>query len=117
MTQQQCPFQRMFNLAHRITLARIFIVPAIVVLLMFPGRITCLAAVVLFASAYSAGVAQGLVQTRGWVSRGSGCRPACVFGECALPKSRRLRAPFHVEIQKRHRRPTMAGRRCWFVGA
>lgn len=38
----------MFNLANRITMARVLLVPLIIVLLYFPGRITCLLAVVFF---------------------------------------------------------------------
>lgn len=38
----------MFNLANRITLARVLLVPFIIVLLYFPGRITCLLAVLCF---------------------------------------------------------------------
>lgn len=64
MTQQPSPFQRMFNLANRITLARIFIVPAIVVLLMYPGRVTCLVAVLLFALASITDVIDGHIARR-----------------------------------------------------
>lgn len=38
----------MFNLANRITLARVVMIPLIIVLLYFPGRTTCLIAVLLF---------------------------------------------------------------------
>ncbi len=38
----------MFNLANRITLLRVLIVPLIIVLLYFPGKITCLFATILF---------------------------------------------------------------------
>lgn len=38
----------MLNLANRITLARILMVPVIIVFLYFPGKITCLIATILF---------------------------------------------------------------------
>ena len=38
----------MFNLANQLTLARIFFVVPIILLLYFPGKITCFLAAVLF---------------------------------------------------------------------
>lgn len=38
----------MFNLANRITLARVLMVPLIIILLHFPGKITCFLAMLLF---------------------------------------------------------------------
>ncbi len=38
----------MFNLANRITLIRVLIVPLIIVLLYFPNKVTCLLATILF---------------------------------------------------------------------
>jgi CDP-diacylglycerol--glycerol-3-phosphate 3-phosphatidyltransferase len=54
----------MFNLANNLTLARIGAVPILVVLLYFPGRGTCLAALAVFVVASVTDIADGLVARR-----------------------------------------------------
>lgn len=54
----------MFNLANKITLSRILIVPFIVVLLYFPGKITCLVAFFLFFVASASDMLDGFVARR-----------------------------------------------------
>ncbi len=54
----------MFNLANKITLARIFIVPFIVFLLYFPSRLTCFIAFVLFAVASASDMLDGFIARR-----------------------------------------------------
>ena len=54
----------MFNLANKITLSRIMIVPFIVLLLYFPGKITCLIAFFLFFVASATDMLDGFVARR-----------------------------------------------------
>ncbi|MFU2209486.1 CDP-diacylglycerol--glycerol-3-phosphate 3-phosphatidyltransferase [Solidesulfovibrio sp. C21] len=51
----------MFNLANNLTLARIAAVPILVVLLYFPGRITCLVALLFFIAASVTDIMDGMV--------------------------------------------------------
>ena len=54
----------MFNLANKITLLRIVLVPFIVALLYFPGKTTCLIAFVLFGVASASDMLDGYVARR-----------------------------------------------------
>lgn len=54
----------MFNLANNLTLARIAVVPLLVVLLYFPGRATCLVAMLLFIAASVTDIVDGIVARR-----------------------------------------------------
>jgi CDP-diacylglycerol--glycerol-3-phosphate 3-phosphatidyltransferase len=54
----------MFNLANNLTLARIGAVPILVVLLYFPGRGTCLAALLFFIAASVTDIVDGAVARR-----------------------------------------------------
>jgi CDP-diacylglycerol--glycerol-3-phosphate 3-phosphatidyltransferase len=54
----------MFNLANNLTLARIAAVPILVVLLSFPGRGTCLAALLVFVAASVTDIVDGIVARR-----------------------------------------------------
>ena len=54
----------MFNLANNLTLARIAVVPILVILLYFPGRGVCLAAMLLFVVASVTDIADGVVARR-----------------------------------------------------
>ena len=54
----------MFNLANNLTLARIATVPILVLLLYFPGRGTCLAAMLLFIAASVTDIVDGVVARR-----------------------------------------------------
>ena len=51
----------MFNVANMLTLARIFVVPIIVLVLYFPGKITCLVALILFVVACLTDYVDGFV--------------------------------------------------------
>ena len=52
------------NLANRLTLGRVLAVPAIVVLLHFPGKISCLAAMLVFMAASFTDLVDGIVARR-----------------------------------------------------
>lgn len=54
----------MFNLANNLTLARIGVVPLLVILLYFPGRTTCLIAMLLFIVASLTDIVDGMVARR-----------------------------------------------------
>lgn len=54
----------MFNLANNLTLARIAVVPLLVLLLYFPGPGTCLAAMLLFIAASVTDIVDGMVARR-----------------------------------------------------
>ncbi|NCC23849.1 MAG: CDP-diacylglycerol--glycerol-3-phosphate 3-phosphatidyltransferase [Deltaproteobacteria bacterium] len=53
-----------FNLANILTLGRIFLVPVIVLLLAYPGRMTCMTALIFFAAASLTDLADGFVARR-----------------------------------------------------
>ncbi|WP_461209367.1 CDP-diacylglycerol--glycerol-3-phosphate 3-phosphatidyltransferase [Desulfocurvus sp. DL9XJH121] len=52
------------NLANKLTLGRVLAVPVIVILLHFPGRVTCLAALLLFMAASFTDMVDGIVARR-----------------------------------------------------
>lgn len=54
----------MFNLANNLTLARIGAVPLLVLLLYFPGRVTCLIAALIFIAASVTDIVDGMVARR-----------------------------------------------------
>ncbi len=54
----------MFNLANNLTLARIGAVPILVVLLYFPGKSTCFAAMLIFIAASVTDIVDGIVARR-----------------------------------------------------
>ena len=51
----------MFNLANNLTLARIAVAPLLVLLLYFPGRLSCLAAALVFLAASLTDIFDGLI--------------------------------------------------------
>ena len=55
----------MFNLANQLTLARIFFVVPIILLLYFPGKITCFLAAVLFGIASLTDFLDGHIARKG----------------------------------------------------
>lgn len=54
----------MFNTANNLTLARIGVVPVLVVMLSYPGRLVCLAAMLLFVAAAVTDVFDGYIARR-----------------------------------------------------
>jgi CDP-diacylglycerol--glycerol-3-phosphate 3-phosphatidyltransferase len=54
----------MFNLANKLTLARILVIPVLVLLLSFPNRVSCFLAMVLFLLASLTDLVDGLVARR-----------------------------------------------------
>ena len=61
----------MFNLANQLTLARIFFVVPIILLLYFPGKITCFLAAVLFGIASLTDFLDGHIARKGNMVRAS----------------------------------------------
>ena len=64
MEQGKVQTRTMLNLANNLTLARIAVVPVVVVLLYFPGRGTCLAAMLFFIVASLTDIVDGIVARR-----------------------------------------------------